>query len=232
MFVINVAGPGAPRRAHIRSTFDAAQLNYVFLPATRCSLKCALWHTYMHPMRGMMDPKKMNQKAISAGNVALASSHNSMYKRLLQTQGAPYILVAEDDATVKPSFKKWLVPMFGLFQTTSMCCVWSTLLTTLRYLAALWALTCRKGRLLLREAEARCRFPESRRTIRGRCATGTASDCTSSHAQARSTSSSSTSLLGCRPTTSSTRRIKPRSQKAISGRSNRTMRRQGSGGRR
>ena len=112
VFVINVAGPvGAPRRAHIRSTFDAAQLNYVFLPATRCSLTCALWHTYMHPMRGEMDRTKMNQKAISAGNVALSSSHNSMYKRLLETQGAPYMIVAEDDATVKPSFKKWLVAM-------------------------------------------------------------------------------------------------------------------------
>ena len=182
MFVINVAGPvGAPRRAHIRSTFDAAQLNYVFLPATRCSLTCALWHTYMHPMRGEMDRTKMNQKAISAGNVALSSSHNSMYKRLLQTPGAPYMIVAEDDATVKPSFKKWLVAMLQALPHDFDVLRLEYIVKNFTIPGGLVGADVPKGRLLRREAEARCR--KSWRTIRGRCATKTAPDCTSSHAQ-------------------------------------------------
>jgi len=88
--VINLADQrGEERRQHIKKYFGEAHLNFVFFPAYN------------------KDKVVNKNKILTTGEVALSMSHNELYKKLLRSN-EEYMLIAEDDCTIRPNFKYYL----------------------------------------------------------------------------------------------------------------------------
>jgi len=86
---------GEERRNHIKKYFEGAGMNYVLYP------------TYDKDKINKSRYKKFVHKDLSMGEIALSMAHNDLYKKLLNSD-QKFMLIAEDDCTIKPSFKHYL----------------------------------------------------------------------------------------------------------------------------
>jgi len=95
-YVINLQDKrGEQRRNHIKKYFNEAHMDYILYPA------------YDKDKIDKSRYKKFVHREIDNGNIALSMTHNDLYQKLLGSN-EEFMLIAEDDCTIKPSFKHYL----------------------------------------------------------------------------------------------------------------------------
>ena len=96
LYVINLEGPlGEERRNHIKNIMGKANINYILYPAhNKDNINVSRY-------------KKFKHRELSKGEIALSMTHNDLYKKLLNSR-KDFMIIAEDDCTVRPNFKYYL----------------------------------------------------------------------------------------------------------------------------
>jgi GR25 family glycosyltransferase involved in LPS biosynthesis len=89
---------GEQRRNHVKKYFNEASMDYILYPAQDKD---------KIDRRDKTIYKKFVHKDLSNGEIAVSMTHNALYKKLLSSN-EKFMLIAEDDCTIKPSFKHYL----------------------------------------------------------------------------------------------------------------------------
>ena len=93
-YIINVPGPmGEERRNYINNVFSKANIKYTFYSA--------------YNKNKITTERAESNSKLKKGQIALAMTHNDLYKKLLESNNK-YMLIAEDDCTFRSNFKIYL----------------------------------------------------------------------------------------------------------------------------